>query len=266
MSSNRNLSINKHHWQWIKSSGINYLRSSLLYSRGFKHGFFSKCSNNKKPQQLISGISTEKSIHIIQQVHGDVAVNASNATIDTWPKGDAIISDQPNQSLWIYTADCIPVMIADEKNGNVAICHSGWKGISNKIILKVIDKLEYRGSRKRNLFFALGPAISGSNYTVNIDLTCNIYEGIKKRGLTADEILSRKLEYMCSLDIVQPTPNANKFKLDIRQAANAQLANHGITHEQITICPNCTFSESKNFHSWRRERIKAHQWSMIISN
>jgi len=33
---------------------------------------------------------------------------------------------------------------------------------------------------------------------------------------------------------------------------------------KIAICPLCTLSEPSLFHSWRRDQVKAVQWSGIV--
>ena len=79
---------------------------------------------------------------------------------------DSLITKEKYQSLWIYTADCIPILIADIKTRNIAACHSGLKGIKNKIISKTLKRLEGIGSKKNNLIIAIGPSIKGDKYQV----------------------------------------------------------------------------------------------------
>ena len=71
------------------------------------------------------------------------------------------------KSLWIHTADCIPILIADIKTRNIAACHCGLKGLKKKIITKTLKSLEKIGSHKNNLIIALGPSINGVKYQVN---------------------------------------------------------------------------------------------------
>ena len=53
--------------------------------------------------------------------------------------------------------------------------------------------------------------------------------------------------------------------LDIRAAATVQLQEAGIPLPQISRCPLCTVEEPDLFHSWRRDQVKAVQWSGIVS-
>jgi copper oxidase (laccase) domain-containing protein len=39
----------------------------------------------------------------------------------------------------------------------------------------------------------------------------------------------------------------------------------GVPAGQISVCPLCTVGEELLFHSWRRDQVKAVQWSGIVS-
>ena len=56
-----------------------------------------------------------------------------------------------------------------------------------------------------------------------------------------------------------------RHRLDIRTAARLQLQQAGIPDERIAQCPLCTVSEPELFHSWRRDQVKAVQWSGIVA-
>jgi copper oxidase (laccase) domain-containing protein len=60
-------------------------------------------------------------------------------------------------------------------------------------------------------------------------------------------------------------PEPEKDRLDIRQAARIQLELLGINRERIALCPLCTVAEPELFHSWRRDGVKAVQWSGIVA-
>jgi YfiH family protein len=54
-------------------------------------------------------------------------------------------------------------------------------------------------------------------------------------------------------------------RLDLRAATRLQLELCGLAPEQISSCPLCTASEQLLFHSWRRDQVRAVQWSGIVS-
>ena len=62
-----------------------------------------------------------------------------------------------------------------------------------------------------------------------------------------------------------PGSPEDRYRLDIRLAARSQLLNAGLETEQLSLCPLCTVAEPLLFHSWRRDQVKAVQWSGIVA-
>ena len=111
-------------------------------------------------RELQNKLNLFSNIHYAKQLHSDKIIQVNN-TLNLKPKiADSLITKERYQSLWIYTADCIPILIADIKE-NIAACHSGLQGIKKQIISKTLKRLEGIGSKKNNLIIAIGPAIKG---------------------------------------------------------------------------------------------------------
>ena len=81
-----------------------------------------------------------------------------------------MVSNQTGESLWIYSADCIPIFFADPRKRFTAAVHAGWRGISKGILRKTLDKLESLGSNRNEIIIALGPAISKNKYEVELEV------------------------------------------------------------------------------------------------
>jgi copper oxidase (laccase) domain-containing protein len=64
---------------------------------------------------------------------------------------------------------------------------------------------------------------------------------------------------------LQRDPEPGRVRLDIRAATRRQLELAGVPAGQISVCPLCTAAEELLFHSWRRDQVKAVQWSGIVS-
>ena len=159
------------------------------------------------------------------------------------------MSDAGGQSLWVAGADCTPVLIADPESGSVAACHAGWRGVATGILTTAITQLEASGCRREQLLVALGPAVSGINYQVERSTSEQLgaIDALQAAGALLDD------------------PQEGRDRLDIRRAAQWQLLQFGLKPEQISICPLCTVAEPELFHSWRRDQVKAVQWSGIVS-
>ena len=242
-----------HEWTWIGCYGGYYLQSDLLHEQGFEHGFFTRLWQGRGPDELAGYISAGISVHRPQQVHSGIVLNASDARQDPWPEADGLVSTSGSQSLWVCGADCTPVLIADPGTGHAAACHAGWRGIAAGILPTALDRLRERGARRKDLLVALGPAVSGPHYQVGE----KVVEAIAA-AIPGPVDLSER-------GAVSPDEQPGRHRLDIRAAARLQLQQAGITDERIAQCPLCTVSEPELFYSWRRNQVRAVQWSGIVS-
>lgn len=260
MENNR---LNK--WEFKRTSSGIFIRSKSLLKYQFNHGFFTKDFTNKSPVELSSFLDIGLSIHNTRQVHGDNIIQAKECLQNFPVVADAIISDQKKQSLWIYSADCIPVLIADKVKGIVSACHAGWRGVANRIVVKTITTLESLGSNKSDLIITMGPAISGEEYQVELEVAKNIFISLFKEGTMTRNKLKNYIDHLILLKIVTENINKKRVKVDIKISLKNQLINFGLKRKQINICPLCTYSEKSLFHSRRREKGENIQWSGIAS-
>ena len=251
-------------WTWLGCYGGHYLQADLL--AGFEHGFFTRQWHGRGPDQLAGYVSAGVSVHQPRQIHSSLVLPASAAAGEPWPQADGLFSDAGGQSLWVCGADCTPVLLADPRRGAVAACHAGWRGVAGRILIAAIEQLEAMGSRRSDLLVALGPAVSGSNYQVQRQVSIKLALGLglaqQYPGPVSPE---RALEELRSCGALLEDPQPGHDRLDIRAAARQQLKLYGIPADQIALCPLCTLAEPLLFHSWRRDQVKAVQWSGIVS-
>ena len=244
---------------------IKFFQSDLFRENNFTHAFFTKSPDNDEPFELQNKLNLVSNIHYAKQVHSDKVFQVNN-TLNSKPEiADSLITKEKCQSLWIYTADCIPILIADIKTRNIAACHSGLKGIKNQIIPKTIRRLEKIGSNKSNLIIAIGPYIKGDKYQVNrkdienliIELTG---ESFIRKSYCINETKEEKM-----IPILKKDSNPKKILFDLQSAAIFQLFKEGIKQNQINVNSICTYSNPKLFNSYRRDKTNSRQWSCIYS-
>jgi hypothetical protein len=205
-------------------------------------------------------VSAGVSVHRPKQVHSALVLPASAACAEPWPEADGLVSDAGGQSLWVCGADCTPVLIADPPSGRVAACHAGWRGVAGGILLQAMAQLEAAGCRRSDLLVALGPAVSGARYQVELSVAQQVADALPMADGRADAMA--ELE-RCGALLSDPEPG--RCRLDIRAATRRQLEWAGVPSGQISVCPLCTVGEELLFHSWRRDQVKAVQWSGIVS-
>lgn len=246
-------------WTWIGSYSGYYLQCDQLAD--FEHGFFTRLWQGRAPEILSGCLSAGVSVHRTRQVHGGRVLPASEASAEPWPEADGLISDQGGQSLWVCGADCTPVLIADPINGRVASCHAGWRGVAAGILRTTVAVLRPDPSQRKDLLVALGPAISGARYQVETSVALAVARSLSDAASVDDQELKR----LNAEGVLLADPEPDRLRLDIRQAARQQLIAAGISPSTIQLCPLCTASEPELFHSWRRDQVKAVQWSGIVS-
>ncbi len=250
-------------WTWIGTYGGHYLQADLLAD--FEHGFFTRQWQGRDPEELAGYVSAGVSVHRPRQIHGADVLAASRAGAEPWPEADGLVSDGGGQSLWVCGADCTPVLLADSATGRVAACHAGWRGVARRILPRAIELMEIQGSRRGDLKVALGPAVSGSRYQVERQVSLSVAASLLPDGHGMERQEGRLLEQLSDCGALLDDPDPDRDRLDIRAATVRQLEGEGIERARISVCPLCTVSEPLLFHSWRRDRVKAVQWSGIVA-
>jgi YfiH family protein len=246
-------------WTWVGCYGGYYLQCDLL--AGFEHGFFTRQWQGRPPGVLAGYVSAGVTVHRAQQVHGARVLPASQAAAEPWPEADGLASDAGAQSLWVCGADCTPVLLADGASGRVAACHAGWRGVAGRIVPAAVEILRQAGSRLEDLRVALGPAIAGERYQVLPEVSQQVALSLDAQPGDPAEAL----EALRACGALLDDPEPGRDRLDIRAATSAQLQRLGLLPEQVAVCPLCTASEPELFHSWRRDQVKAVQWSGIVA-
>ena len=83
------------------------------------------------------------------------------------PHADAMVTDRPRILLGVLTADCAPVLFADEEAGVVAAAHSGWRGAFGGVNEATIEAMERLGARRERIAAAVGPSVEQKSYEVD---------------------------------------------------------------------------------------------------
>jgi len=244
-------------WTWVGTYGGTFLQADLLAD--FEHAFFTRQWAGRGPRELSAAISAGVSVHRTRQIHSAVVLGSDQASAEPWPEADGLFSLGGGESVWVCGADCTPVLMADPVSGRVAACHTGWRGVAGRILPEAIRHLESFGSRRQDLLVALGPAISGSAYQVQADVALQVARSLERQAS------SDPLAVLARAGALLEDPEPGRYRLDIRAATLGQLQFEGLLESQITVCPLCTVAEALLFHSWRRDQVKAVQWSGIVS-
>lgn len=205
------------------------------------HIFFSTAKNNLdfnlKSNEGLNNVNNIKDwFHVdelgyLNQIHSDIICRYDGKKYD----GDAIISDKKNTAIGIFTADCVPILLYDKKNGVSAAVHSGWKGTLTCIVEKAVIKMKSEfGCETQDINAVIGPH----------NMSCCYEFG---------EDTAKKFK---KVEIYKNEPIYLKGKLDLQKCIKKQLQNAGVKNiKSLNTCTNC--STEYRFHSYRRDRDNA---------
>lgn len=141
---------------------------------------------------------------------------------------DGLITNIPNITLMVMVADCIPILLSDEKRGVIAAIHAGRNSTFLKIAPKAASMMiEQFGCLAKDIKVTLGPSIGACCYEVSPELATIVKESFGERFVKGRNI-------------------------DL-QAINTVLLNElGITN--ITQSPICTKCSQANYFSYRLDK------------
>ncbi len=175
---------------------------------------------------------------------------------------DGLISNKCNQNLWVYTADCMPILFADKRTRTVAALHCGRKGLENKIINNLVKIFDNLGTSREDLIVAVGPSISKEHYLIDKITLKEFYRKAENKK-KSDDLTKTERDHFLSDSNQLKEKNLNQ--LDLKESAYRQLLSEHIPHTNIDISNLCTFKLTNEFNSWRRNKTKSRQWNFICS-
>lgn len=212
-----------------------YWTSSLLDELGIDHAFASRAWNVKTAdhaQGVVQDlhwptVGQHDRIVISKQVHG-CGVTTPDNPLD---EADAHVTDQPDHTLAVRTADCVPILLATADGGAVAAIHAGWRGLLAEVIPHAVDALRALGHGPLEAA-VIGPCISAARYEVGPEVA-QPFRPLGP-GVVRDDLGDRP-------------------HLDVGLAAAIQLQKTGLGPPQIDRWAGCTFDDADDCFSFRRD-------------
>ena len=84
-----------------------------------------------------------------------------------FPDTDALITQVPGLWIGVYSADCVPILVADTRLKVVAAIHAGWRGTVGGITRATVERMTTDfGCRPEDLQAVIGPSISPEAFEV----------------------------------------------------------------------------------------------------
>lgn len=184
----------------------------------------------------------------VWQVHGADVVIAGMTGSPSPPefKADAILTDQPNITLFMRFADCVPILLHDPRKGVVGVVHAGWQGTVKKILREAVNAMQaaYQ-SNPADVLAAIGPSIGPDHYEIGPDVIERVRASF---GVHADALLP---DY------------GGRAHFDLWSANRLTLEQAGVG--RVEVAQLCTACHTQDWFSHRAEKGKTGRFGALIA-
>ena len=162
------------------------------------------------------------------QKHG---VDVVRITGDNWTKNhsaDALITTEKNIALAVTHADCQAAIFYDPAHEAIALVHAGWRGSVQNIYAKLVDQMKKQlGTNPQDLLVCISPSL----------------------GPCHAEFKNYRQELPQEFWSFQTKPHY----FDFWKLSRMQITLAGVPEKNIEISEVCTYCNSKDCYSHRRE-------------
>ena len=184
------------------------------------------------------------------QTHSDIvrAVTATDAQgLDhhAYPECDGLITNTPGVALWVFTADCTPILLHDPVTGAVGAVHAGWRGTAARIAAKAVEAMTREfGCRPEDIHAAIGPNIGPCCFQTDADVPQAMLEAV-------GEDAQRHIRF-----------RDGKYYVNLKEINRLILQSAGV--ENIAVSNACTACSPELFWSHRRTGTQRGSQGAII--
>jgi YfiH family protein len=192
-----------------------------------------KVAENRARMAAALGVAPDRLLSLYQIHSPEVVVAEAPWSRDDRPRADAVVTRMPSLAIGVSTADCGPLLFADEEAGVIGAAHAGWRGAFTGVIEATVSAMEKLGAARGRIAVALGPTISQPNYEVGPEFV--------ERFVSADAANAR---------FFKKSGRAGHALFDLNGYIAARVEQAGIVEfEDLGLC---TYAEPDRFYSFRR--------------
>jgi len=182
------------------------------------------------------------------QVHSTevICVEAPRPLVQPHQKGDALLTDKADITLFMRFADCVPILLYDLKTRVIGLVHAGWKGTVDRVAARAVVKMqEIYGSIAPDILACIGPSIGPDHYQVGSEVVTQVRRAF---GQHASKLLIK---------------NGKSIHFNLWAANVLQLEEVGV--ESIEVSAICTACDLPRWYSHRGEHGKTGRFGVLIT-
>lgn len=192
------------------------VQESILAAAGFSSGMLVTC----------------------KQVHSRNVRVVNDEPQRLYQQTDGLLTDRPGLVLGVFTADCLPIFLAEPSKRVVGILHSGWRGTVENILKEAVLLIRSNwGAEASGISVAIGPHIRQCCFQVGKEVAARF---------PPETVLERNQD----------------FYVDLQKTVELQARECGIPGKNIKLSSSCTRCDPR-FYSYRRNQTEDRMLSFI---
>ncbi|MFQ6606593.1 MAG: peptidoglycan editing factor PgeF [Fidelibacterota bacterium] len=216
--------------------------SSYFRTSGFKAAFSLRSFSVRRTslrEAVAHAVELDPSKLVIpEQVHSNRVTIVSRP--GSYAMTDGVLTNNPQLVLTIQVADCIPMFILDPVTPCFGLVHAGWRGVAEGIGHQTIERLRDLAAPLDQVRFLLGPSIRLCCFEVGEEVATQFPRQYIKRE------------------------KGQRPHVSLQAALIAQLRQHGVRENQLKDVQKCTYCNSEEYFSYRREGTRAGRMIGIV--
>lgn len=217
-----------------------FITHDLFKPKNIKYAFFTKnvpgshryfqnyVGHELNNIEIAKQFGCEK-IALVDQKHTNKVIFVDN--YDSYCVADGQVTNKTGIALAAVTADCVPILLADENAKVIASVHAGWRGSKDNIMKEAVNKMQSLGAK--NISAIIGPCIRQKSYEVSEEFYKNFI-----------------LESDVYKNFFIPSVNVSHYMFDLPGYVKFKLSNLGV--KDIFDIERDTYEEEENFFSFRK--------------
>ncbi len=161
-------------------------------------------------------------------------------------KADAILTDNPQVTLFMRFADCVPIFLYDPIHRVVGMAHAGWQGTLLQVARITVERMvsDY-DTNPEDILAGIGPSVGPNHYEIGPDVAEKVSDTFSEE---APHLLVNR---------------RGKIYFDLWKTNQLILERAGI--KQIQVAGLCTACHTEDWYSHRAEHGKTGRFGALIA-
>ncbi|WP_034944557.1 polyphenol oxidase family protein [Erwinia oleae] len=197
------------------------------------------------------------------QRHSATVVTDSEALPVKSREADGLIGSG-HRPLAVYTADCLPILIADARGKQVAAVHASLTGTLKGVLINTLHRLCEQGATPESLTIAVGPSIGPCCYELGKDLITRVGQE-NPHGLTPLLPVTAHQPANPAAVRAQAAATTQGVWFDLPLLAKRIALREGVPATQIELSRVCTYCMAEEQASYRRNTHFSHGYQQRYS-